>query len=191
VGIAAVAIAAVFGIWLLLTVVNQTPERWGAFPRVLRFDVFGLIPQWRFFAPIPGTSDYFLLYRVEVDDRWNPWVLVPSGVHRHRLAFLWNPTKRRGKVLIDITQDLARLASATSEAPRTICLSTPYIAVLTVIVNQAPQHPQATACQFAIASIDTVRKQNEAELIFRSEGHRLLPPSEHEPQRAIAAAGRG
>jgi hypothetical protein len=97
--------------------------------------VFGLIPIWTFFAPNPGMTDYYLLYRDRLPDgsldNWRK-VELKQSENGFRLA-LWNPTKRNHKALSDMVSSLIRLANhRRSEALVTV----PYILILNVVTTR-------------------------------------------------------
>ena len=88
-------------------------------------DLFSLIPTWNFFAPNPGTNDYHLLYRERLDTgEYGVWMEIPFPKQSGLLKLVWNPRKRRAKVLSDIVISLgtavaeARLAALERFAPR-------------------------------------------------------------------------
>jgi hypothetical protein len=174
--VAAAAIAFVFGIWLVLSVAHQTPERWELKRWIARRDPFGLVPEWTFFAPTPGTADTFLMYRVFEDGRWQRWLILPMASRRSLLTVVWHPQRRRVKALFDIVNSLSRVAAQRSETPRAVCLSTGYLALLGITAAKARCHERATACQFAVASVDVRSVELRAELVIQSESHPLAAP---------------
>src|SRR5215210_3051032 len=124
---AAVVVVIVYILWVAATVANQFHSWCPAWLRAV--DVFGLIPVWTFFAPNPGMTDYYLLYRDRLPggsfDNWRKVELKPSE-NGFRLA-LWNPAKRKHKALSDMVSSLIRLANQSrSEALVTV----PYILIL-------------------------------------------------------------
>jgi hypothetical protein len=175
--IAAAAIVFAFAIWLGLTIAYQTPGRGRLKLWIARRDSFGLVPQWTFFAPTPGTEDHFLMYRVYEGGRWQRWSVVPMAGRRSLLRAVWNPHKRRVKALVDILDQLRRVVEQTPETPRAVCLSTGYLALLNLVAAKARSHEGATACQFAIAGIDARSAECRAELVMQSEPHPLSVPA--------------
>jgi hypothetical protein len=109
----------VFALWFGVSVLNQL-EATGYAPAkrlallIKSFDLFSLIPTWNFFAPNPGTNDYHLLYRERLDaGGYGVWREVPFPKQSGLLKLVWNPRKRRAKVLSDI---VVSLGSAVAEA---------------------------------------------------------------------------
>ena len=66
-------------------------------------DTFSLIPSWNFFAPNPGTTDYHLFYRDKLEsDELSVWREIPIEKEPSLLKAIWNPHKRKSKVLSDV-----------------------------------------------------------------------------------------
>ena len=108
---AAIVVVTIYVVWGAATIANQF-HSWC--PMWLRaVDLFGLIPIWTFFAPNPGMTDYYLLYRDRLPDgSFDNWrkVELKESENGFRLA-LWNPTKRKHKALSDIVSSLMKLAN--------------------------------------------------------------------------------
>lgn len=150
---------------------NQFPASWAPRQWISRHDGFNLIPQWTFFAPNPGTTDYYLLYRVKAES-WGPWSPAVLSPPRGLTAAVWNPDKRKTKTLTDFVQALVRLAPFYEASPRSLCLSTPYLALLRYVVGLAGTVDGAERCQFAIVSVGT-RTDRANKIMFWSEEHPL------------------
>jgi len=112
----------VFALWFGVSVLNQLEAT--GYPAARRvallvksLDLFSLIPTWNFFAPNPGTNDYHLLYRERLDDgAYGVWREAPFPKQSGPLKLVWNPRKRRAKVLSDV---VVSLGSGVAEARRT------------------------------------------------------------------------
>ena len=97
-------------IWFVASVVVQLNVWEGAPPAVHRnvrvihtLDVLGAVPSWNFFAPNPGTTDYHLLYRDRLDSgEISDWREAPIDKESTLLKAIWNPGKRKSKVLADV-----------------------------------------------------------------------------------------
>src|ERR1700761_7210103 len=104
--LAAITGDTVFGLWIVLTCVNQFN---GAFPDwIRRYDRFRLLSRWTFFAPHPGMNDYHIVAR-DIGEDGKPcteWfeISLPS---RTVLGAVWNPQKRQRKVLCDYVRSLS------------------------------------------------------------------------------------
>src|ERR1700686_2969061 len=94
---AATLVVIIYVGWLAATIAIQFHS---SCPHWLRaVNVFWLIPVWTFFAPNPGMTDYYLLYRDRLPDgSFDNWrkVELKNSPNGFRVA-LWNPTKRKHK----------------------------------------------------------------------------------------------
>lgn len=125
--------------WLGLSAICQIPC---GFTRRLRvMDLAGLVPHWTFFAPTPGTCDYYLLYRDDqlLDSSLTAWREISLCDNRRPWHLLWNPRKREKKALFDLTTALLR--EVQLEHLETIQLSVPYLALLTYVSSLPRQYP--------------------------------------------------
>ena len=144
---AAIVVVIIYVVWVAATIANQF-HSW--YPTWLRaVDVFGLIPIWTFFAPNPGMTDYYLLYRDRLPDgSFDNWrkVEFKESENGFRLA-LWNPTKRKHKALSDMVSSLIRLANRRrSEA---LIVTVPYILILNFITSR-PHSLGTNGTQFMV-----------------------------------------
>ncbi len=155
--------------WLALSAVCQIPCD---LTRKLRaLDLAGLVPHWTFFAPVPGTCDYYLLYRDELDDGsltdWRELSLCDSRQPWH---LVWNPRKREKKALFDLAVALVR--EIKPDLLEAIQLSVPYLALLTY-VSSVPRTYQARATQFLLMISDEISVGVDPEPVFTSAIHPL------------------
>jgi hypothetical protein len=155
--------------WLLLSALCQIPcslTRW-----IRAFDLAGLIPVWPFFAPVPGTCDYYLLYRDKLPDgSLSDWREILLCDDRRYWQLIWNPRKREKKALFDLTAAL--MAEARPDAIQAIQLSVPYLAILT-FVSSLPRRYPACATQFLLMMTDETSIGVVPEPIFTSAVHSL------------------
>lgn len=145
--LAAIVVTAIYAIWVTATIVNQF-HSWC--PKWLKLvNIFGLIPIWTFFAPNPGMTDYYLLYRDRLPDgsldNWKEIELKDSenGI---RLA-LWNPTKRKHKALSDLVSSLIEFVNHRTND--SLVVSVPYILILNFITSR-PHSLGTTGTQFMV-----------------------------------------
>ena len=79
--------------WFLISLAAQMNARPVAYLRAR--DIFSLIPNWSFFAPRPGTSDYHLVFRdSDESGEWSRWREIPLNEKRTLWGAIWNPQKR-------------------------------------------------------------------------------------------------
>ena len=167
-----ITILAFFSVWYLLSIVCQLSNPFTK--AIRRKDWFSLIPQWTFFAPNPGTKDYHLLYRdMSKTDITSDWEEIEITETRHWWSFVWNPEKRKKKILSDVIQNLIPMIQHYKDDLNTLVFSLPYIAVLQRVTNRPLIFKEAKARQFALAESSGYNKQSEPQLILLSIYHPL------------------
>ena len=120
------AFVAFLSLWFVLSVFNQLLGR--RVPALQRWDLLQLLPLWNFFAPRPGVTDYYLVYRDKDDaGHLGPWRLVVPAERRRWTSFHWKPHKLGRKVLSDVVQAHAGYQHA---ADPSVMLSVPYLTCL-------------------------------------------------------------
>jgi hypothetical protein len=155
--------------WFLISALSQLK-----IPRISRLkthDIFSLIPNWTFFAPRPGTSDYHLLFRdVNCEGESCKWQEIPLAERRTLWGALWNPQKRKTKTLSDIVRGLVTIAQDRSIKDYSLTL--PYL----VILNYISFLPRSLPCketQFMILKSDGFFSEHEPQFLFLSNQHQV------------------
>lgn len=156
--------AAMFAVWFAVSILNQFENgRWVG-PLKDR-DVAALIPNWTFFAPRPGTSDFELIYRdLGADGGVGPWRVAPSGGDP-RWRFIWRPAKRREKLITDC---VVSFLPEYDPASRAHLLGLPYLLLL-ALIEAEPGDFRAVSRQFGIVAARQRQERTEAELLFLSD----------------------
>lgn len=171
---------AVVVVWLIVTAVCQWEIPFC--DKIRSHDRWGLIPRWTFFAPIPGTSDYHLLYRDSTAEQApGPWVEIPFVCTREPWHVVWNPLRRRGKLLSDCVNQLARdLEWAKGRGlydayAAQLAVTFPYLVILNNVVRDSAETEEAhvTSRQFVVVEAKHSRAQAEVAVILASPFHRL------------------
>ena len=140
--------AVFFGVWMVfsIAVLGRRSEA-----RIRVSDELRLIPQWRFFAPTPSTSDYFVLYRdIFANGCFTEWTelrAVPRS-WRDGLLFL---AKRERKAELDVAMHLAQLDRSLPLIDKVVTI--PYLTILNRVV-QMERWVEPESTQFAIATIN-------------------------------------
>lgn len=165
-----VVAATVFATWFLVSILGQVNvvDPRSRFQRMRRYDVFGLIPVWTFFAPRPAWTDYHLLYRDLLDTgevtAWSEVVTVPK---RRSLHAVWNPDKHTRKAVIDLirtfTKELEHVARGAgipdgtlptaAQLPARILTSMSYLSLLSAASAQ-PHFGNPRATQLLVMKRD-------------------------------------
>jgi hypothetical protein len=163
-----IALACFLGGLFVLIAVRQVSSQ--QYHRLTGWDIAGLLPVWRFFAPEPGRFDYHLLYRDKLrNELITPWREIQTTTSCGSLRAIWNPSKRSNKALVDIVSDLAREWNEVDDGR--IMYSVPYIALLNRVSN-LPRLQDADGTQFAVFVSPGLTGQS-AELLFASNFHSI------------------
>jgi len=105
-----VTILSIFVTGIAVTVFSQLPS--SAFDRMRRRDIFGLIPNWKFFAPIPATTDYEIFHRIQtLGDEWTDWQRSSPPAPRSIIHLVWFPGRRADKGIFDHVSELVQVIS--------------------------------------------------------------------------------
>ncbi|MFF3396260.1 hypothetical protein ACFYW1_35790 [Streptomyces sp. NPDC002669] len=97
--------------WFTATVLSQHPHR--VFDGLRRFDRLGLIPNWRFFAPIPAQHDYVVLHRlVHADRSTGGWQRPSQPYERGWTSVLWSPQRRHVKSVLMVCGKLSGVVAS-------------------------------------------------------------------------------
>lgn len=157
-------------LWFSLSALGQL--KLTAFEPLRAHDVFSLIPNWSFFAPRPGTSDYHLLFRDRNSSgNFGKWQEVALADPRTLIGAIWNPQKRNKKALSDTVRAISILLTKAGSL-QGIHLSIPYIATLNYI-SSIPRSGPSTQTQFMILKSDGFLSSQDPELVFVSHVHLL------------------
>jgi hypothetical protein len=166
-----VAIAIVFGVWFLLTVVRQLRPRdsW------VRMPVNEVIPDWRFFAPEPAVEDNQVIYRFKSPRGEISAVETVALPRAGALRCVWNPGDRRHKALWDLTDGVQAMAKRLnggepgSDVSDALMVTVPYLGLLNVISTELRQAGPGLV-QFGIIQSEW---PDHEELVFLSRWHTL------------------
>ncbi|GGO96785.1 hypothetical protein [Wenjunlia tyrosinilytica] len=169
---------------LLLTLAGQHPLQ--QFTRARRADICSLLPNWRFFAPMPAMCDYHLLYRtVDVGGTASPWCDASGVEDRKPLHLLWFPTRRADKAVFDACQHILPILE---EGFETAAHTPPYRLVTECvrarITSQGESVRAVAGFQFALATGTGYDTRHKPEIYFTSPYIPLDPQGPTTPLRA-------
>jgi hypothetical protein len=161
---------AIFGIWLMLSILAQFDAfKWARW--LQERDYFALIPDWSFFAPDPVGGDFQILYRDKLfDGQFTPWKEVALR-NASLMRAIWNPEKRRRKAMINAGTSLLQIAARTPKS-KVLFVSLPYLLTLTYVTTM-PRRNFSDYRQFLIAHTFGYHTSKEAEILFLSPLHKL------------------
>jgi hypothetical protein len=162
-------VVAALTVWLLFTLIGQF--RIDKIQRMRRLDLLHLIPQYNFFAPTPGTKDFHLLYRDQLDNEtFTDWAEVVDIGPRRWWHAIWNPKRRIKKATFDLTTTLAK--ELQQYGPILVKISIPYLLTLS-FVSQLSHYKSAIATQFLLMVSDGSVSLKEPVMLFLSDLHNL------------------
>jgi hypothetical protein len=94
-----VIIVAVFAVWFIASALAQ--PRSSVIVKTRRRDFGGLLPNYRFFAPVPIAFDYQIFYRLVREGVAGEWVPLDVPA-KPSYCWLWNPQQRLKKAVNDL-----------------------------------------------------------------------------------------
>jgi hypothetical protein len=164
-----IAVAVILGTWFLFSVLGQVP--WSQLAFLRRWDVFGLIPHWSFFAPRPSRFDFHLLYRdVLADGVATAWREIPIVAPLHWSCAVWNPARRSKKALFDAVNAL--LNDLQTQNIEALYLSVSYLLLLHHVSEQ-PHFIGAHTTQFMLMGSQGTFTEGAPFGMFLSSLHEL------------------
>lgn len=157
--------------WIILTIIGQISIR--ALTKMRRWDPFGFLPSWHFFAPNPARFDTVIMQRTVdlVENRPSDWSVAKSVYNEHFLHSVFNPYRRIQKSFHDLQNALGNMSEQYSVAA--ICQSAPARALFQFVVQQQANTSNAisaiNARQFAIVRIENTRVNAKGRVVFVSD----------------------
>lgn len=145
-----------------------------------KFDRFGLLPNYSFFAPAPLMIDFRIVYKMESSGVDRQWREVQIYENIGLVKMLWNPFKYYNKGAIDLCMGLTQeFANLRSEDRAFIQISSYYLWIMRIIQTQ-PEfinfNPQQF--QFFVLASRQLGGERKSTLVFESYIHN------HEPSYA-------
>ena len=175
------AIVTIYIIWFAASIFWQFQYKSKTADQIKSYDILGMVPNWTFFAPNPGTSDYHLIYREQLEDKSiTAWTEIPLTSRRLTLDWLWNPQKRKNKLLMDCVSSLAQVAmnmqqlKPQPENYNQLCLTIPYLLILNLVCNNKQiliTSENTLYRQFAIIKTDGYFRKTQPQILIQSIYH--------------------
>ena len=166
------------GGWFLFSVLNQH-KRWKKSIRFfLNYDICSLIPIWTFFAPNPGRTDIYLLYRDRDEEgSISDWREIKTSFRNAWFA-QWSPLRRIQKGIVDVAYTLhaEKITESRQSISKRNVVGFPYLLLLHYVCTK-PFDFSARARQFAIARTNGHGTEDETDVIFLSAFHQLPHPN--------------
>jgi len=131
--------------------------------------IFHLIPNYRFFAPVPIRRDFHLEYRlIKPSLRTTEWRRIQFFAERTALSVLWYPDKRMRKSFNTYVRRIIRLLRSSN--PKAVPKSTSYLHLVTYLLNRDPAQ-SSRGLQFKIVSEQTFDKMSKPRVVLVSDWH--------------------
>jgi hypothetical protein len=175
------AVVLVLCVWGIATIFYQFHATADA---VNKWNYFSLIPKWTFFAPRPKTTDYQLCYQdrcVGSGTVGDPVALAftPNGRIASALRFIWNPSKRNSKAVIDITSFImtykVRHRRRIARDVLVLELYVPYLALLNYVSAHAHVPAPEYRRRFVVLQTFGYYRSEQPVPVLESNFHRVEP----------------
>ena len=158
-------------IWFALTCLRQVSSRLSDL--LSSWDIVGVLPVWKFFAPNPNGLDFHLLHRDQsMDGVIQDWVEYSVPYERDWRSSIWNPDRRLRKSVLDISHHLSTFVSRDAGAA-TIQVSIPYLLLLNYVSCLPRSSGTAQTTQFSILASSHEGFDSPPQVLFASGFHSL------------------
>jgi hypothetical protein len=167
IGVDELALTVVLGGWLVVSFISQFKCDW--ISRCRCRDVFHVLPNWRFFAPVPARRDYHLEYRTRssggVISRYQRVYLLRE---RNWLTTFWHPRKRLRKSFNTSIRRILRCKARFGESASLRCVA--YLHLLNYLENSIAERTES-AFQFRIITSADYAEDPKIRLALLSDWH--------------------
>ena len=167
-------VVGLFAIWFIVSVFNQNNKwrKWISF--ILKWDIVSYVPIWTFFAPNPGRTDIYLLYRDrDAEGNISGWQEIKT-VYRKTWYHQWSLKRRIHKGIVDLSPNFTkdRIVEPKRPVSKRHVLEFPYLLFLNYVCGK-PADFRAQLRQFAIARTNGHETEDQLEVIFLSAFHKI------------------
>ncbi|MFT4850716.1 MAG: hypothetical protein ACI83B_003276 [Sediminicola sp.] len=154
-------------IWWVLSFISQLNEK---VRKIFNRYIFRLIPNYRFFAPLPISRDYHLEYRVLKKSSLRPakWDRVQFYSERSTLSAIWYPDKRKRKAFNTYAKRIIRLLRSYSIKSAKRSISYRHLLIYLQNISKGKNN---FGLQFRIISERSFDKKPDRRLVLISDWH--------------------
>jgi hypothetical protein len=132
-------------------------------------DVFRLIPNWRFFAPIPVRRDFHLEYRTRSCQGQVSWYeRIELSQERDWVTTVWHPRKRLRRAFTTSVRGIVRCRARFGEPASLQCVA--YLRLLNYLQSIVAD-TNGYALQFRIVSAADFAADPQIQITFQSDWH--------------------
>lgn len=150
--------------WMILSMLAQGKSRLNR--PIRRFDLFILIPNFRFFCPSPVKEDFHLYYRKRGEDlTWNEWTELRVGEKNPWICFVWNPRRRDRKIFFHTAKVLTKYFKKSKPEQM---MKGHIFRLLLETLQQETAGVEGTALEFKITGKQDYALDSEEKILFTS-----------------------
>lgn len=159
-----VGVLALIVFWIALTIIGQVSIK--SLTRMRKWDPFGLLPSWHFFAPNPARFDTVVLVReaAKAGESQGDWEVVAGFYDERWWHAIFNPQRRIQKSMHDLQNAIGNMADKF--ATENVCRSAPVSALIRYVESRAGSRGLPHDHQYAIARIERARTAPKARVVF-------------------------
>jgi len=162
-------------IWWVCSCISQYNEK---IRKIFGQGILHLIPNYRFFAPVPIRRDFHLEYRlIKPSLKTTEWKRISFFSERTVLSVLWYPDKRTRKSFNTYVRRIIKLQH--SQSPRAIPRSISYRHLLNYLQDKN-NDVNSRGMQFKIVSEQTFDTASKPRLVLISDWHFQIKKENHE-----------
>jgi hypothetical protein len=167
--------AVVLFIWGICSFISQFNEK---IRKSFGRGLFHLIPNYRFFAPVPIRRDFHLEYRlIKPSLRTTEWRRIQFFSGRTALAILWYPDKRMRKSFNTYVRRIIRTLASSN--PKGVKKAVSYLHLVNYLQNRDAVR-NSPGFQFRIVSEQTFDEMTRPRLVLISDWHFPIKKDSHE-----------
>ena len=152
--------------WWIFSFISQFNEKIRKF---FGKGIFHLIPNYRFFAPIPIRRDFHLEYRlIKPSLRTTEWTRIKFFSERTTLSVIWYPDKRMRKSFNTYVRRIIKTLSSSN--PKGVKKGISYLHLVNFLLNRDAAK-ESHGIQFKIVSEQTFDELCKPRLVLISDWH--------------------
>ncbi|WKD87032.1 hypothetical protein KCTC32516_02412 [Polaribacter huanghezhanensis] len=159
----------------VLSIVFQLRNKFNL-KKIWKLDKYGIIPNYSFFAPLPLTNDFRIIYRLTINDMSkNDFEELDIYQYKNWYQCLFNPFKYYNKGLIDLCVALLKeYKNLEQDSKKFIQVSSNYIGILNIISDSIKSQNIDDEVEFSIVATQDRSEDRKASVVFRSFKHKII-----------------
>lgn len=163
---AEIVVIAIYSIWSVASVISQSTTKYKV--ALKKKDYFQLLPNYKFFCPIPVKFDYHLyIRREEVNNTISEWEYLSCYNNKRIFHSIYNPEKRDRKAFFHFVKHVKKYSHN-----RKFLLSTAKYLTLLDFIKKRTFKAGAVAVQFKIIYKRDWDERIPEKLLYESDFHK-------------------